>query len=325
MSQLFSPFTVRGLTFPSRLVMPPMVMAGQPGMEDAATAADPVTDQRLLHYAERARGGTGLVIVEATAVEPAGRVWPGGLTAYREEDSGGLTRLVHALVASGAVPSIQLVHGGPSSPPELVGQVLSPSAYQPGLTALTGEKIADIQEQFVQAAVRCVRAGFPAVEVHGAHGFLLDSFLMAERNQRTDQYGGSPEGRRRMLVETCAALRECVGDCTVLMCRISPFTKLPGEVTPENLRDLVTALAEAGVDFLDVSTDGVFKGWFDSDRTLGQWVQEFTDLPVMVTGGVRTAEQAERVIAEGHGQFVGVATAMLRNPAWAAEARAVLG
>ena len=120
MSYLFTPLTVRGLTFPSRLVMPPMVVVGRSGFEKLAAASDPVTAERGQHYAARAAGGTGLVIVEATAVEPQGRCWAGGLDAWAPEHAPGLARLAAAIRTAGAVPAVQLVHGGPQSSPRIV-------------------------------------------------------------------------------------------------------------------------------------------------------------------------------------------------------------
>ena len=188
---------------------------------------------------------------------------------------------------------------------------------------LTVAAIQAIQQRFVDAARRAAGAGFDAVEIHGAHGYLLDSFLMQRRNQRTDEYGRTGEGRMRMLLETCQRVKDHLAGSAhaLVLCRISPFTKREEGYSLDDLTALVRGLEKAGVDLLHLSTDGAFKTWFGSDKTLGQHVGEITRLPRIVAGGLRQPADAQRLLDENHADFAAVGTAMLRDPDWAAKAR----
>jgi NADPH2 dehydrogenase len=301
-----------------------MVVVGRPGFEQIASASDPVTAGRVQHYAARAAGGTGLVIVEATAVEPQGRCWAGGLDAWAPEHAPGLARLAEAIRTAGAVPAVQLVHGGPQSSPRIVKERLAPSAYEEGLHALTPEEIRRIQDHFAAAAIRAVEAGFDGVELHGAHGFLLDSFLSPERNHRTDQYGGAAQNRVRMLAETLAHVRAQLSPHALVWARLSVFNHVEEGFTADDLREVVVAVEAAGADLIHLSTRGALQPCFGEDRTLGQWVRGFTELPLIVAGGLGDPHDAERLVAEGHGDLAAVGSAMLEDPDWSAHAHEVL-
>ena len=165
-----------------------------------------------------------------------------------------------------------------------------------------------------------MQAGFDAVELHGAHGYLLDSFLLKSRNQRADDYGGSLAGRMRMLIETCQLVRQRIGSSALLGSRISVFNKLAEGFGAGDLEELVRGLEQAGLDLLHISTDGAFKGQFGSEKTMGQWAKQFTALPLVVAGGLGDPRDADRLIAEGHADFAGVGIGMLRDPDWAQSA-----
>ncbi len=323
MAALFSPITVRETVFRNRVVMAPMV-TGLGGEEGTVTEA--VVD----HYRARAAAGTGTIIVEATAVAARGRVWRGGLGAFSEEQVPGLARLAAAIREEGAVAAIQLVHGGPQTSVELSGERFGPSAVAPpnggGLPrALTVEQILEIEEQFAQAARRVVEAGFQMAEIHGAHNYLLDSFLSAQFNVRRDEYGGDLEARMRVLVETGRRTRSALPAGALLGCRISIFNKAPEEFTREEFRLLVRGLAEAGIDVLHLSTDGALKGHFGSHRALGAWAKEFAALPVMVAGGLGDPQEAERAVAGGAADFAAVGSAMMEEAEWTRRAEEALG
>jgi len=162
------------------------------------------------------------------------------------------------------------------------------------------------------------------VEVHGAHGFLLDSFLITQRNRRSDAYGGSLAGRMRFLVETCKQVRVRIGSLALLGCRISIFNKLDEGFSQEDLAQLVQGLEKASVDVLHVSTDEAFKGYFGTRKTIGQWVKELTGLPIIVAGGLGDPARAERLVAEGHADLAAVGRAMLQDPEWTRHAREAL-
>lgn len=325
MSLLLTPLTIGSFTLRNRIALPPMVITLAPGLGSIAGDGDPVTDQHIAHYSRIARAGTGLICVEATCVSEGGRCWAQGLGAYADEHVPGLARLAAAIKAEGALAAVQLVHGGPQASADLVGRPVGPSETpstgdNPGVHELTLAELAAVQDDFVAAAERAAAAGFEAVVVHGAHGYLLDSFLIEARNRRTDAYGGSLAGRARMMVETCAKVKAALGDRLLTLCRISIWNKAEGEFAPEALRELVSALEGTGLDGLDISTDGILLPCFGEAKGVGQWVKEMTDLPTVIAGGVQTPEQAEQVLAEGHADLVAVGKAMLADPDWARQA-----
>lgn len=319
--QLFEPVALGKVTVRNRVVMPPMVAALLPDVKAHVDPAGHVTPAVIEHYARRAAAGTGLIMLEATAVDPRGRCWSGGLCVYDDDFIPGLTALAQAIKAHGAVAGIQLVHGGPQASAELIGgDPLLPDT-------LTLAEIDAVQQRFVAAAERCVAAGFDVVELHGAHGFLLDSFISPEKNTRTDGYGGDIAGRIRMLVETCGRVVERVGVRAMPACRISAFNHLDEGYTVADFRTLVTALTETGIRLLDLSVTrtNAMVGYFDSDKSLGQWAREFTPLPRIIAGFLNDPAEAERVIREGHAEFAAVGRAMLADPAWTRHAAEALG
>lgn len=345
MSKLFSPITIDGLTLRNRVAMPPMVCAVMPALH-AAAEDDAVTDALVAHYAARARGGAGLIIVEAAAVDIHGRCWPGGIGAYHDRFLPGLAKLAAAIRAEGAAAGIQLVHGGPQGSEALNGENVGPSAVPaklngPAPRALTVADIHAIQERFADAAARCAQAGFHVIELHGAHGFLLDSFLMKSRNVRTDAYGGSREGRQRMLEETCRLVRSRLGAETLLDCRISLFNKLDeGGDLADRLETLIRGLEASGLNLLHLSTDGALRpaqhlepemgravGAYGAAiaPSFGQIIKCLTRLPLIVAGGLGNPHDAERLIADGHGDLAAVGRAQLEDPEWAMHAREALG
>lgn len=324
MTALFTPLTVRKVNFRNRIVMPPMV--NESGDEEGR-----ITNAALHYYRERAAAGTAMIIVEATAVDEKGRCWRTGLGAYSERHTSSLQRLSESIRAEGCVAAIQLVHGGPQGAPELAGgETVGPSAVAPSPEALvpralTVEGIHSIEQLFADAARRAVRAGFQVVEVHGAHGFLLDSFLSSERNLRADAYGGPVANRARMLVETCGRVREGIGPDPLLICRVSVFNKRAEGFSQGDLQVVVQGLESAGVDILHISTDGAFKGYFGTEKSIGKWAREFTRLPVIVAGGLGDPRDAERAVTDGHCDLAAVGTAMMKDADWTRHAAEMLG
>jgi 2,4-dienoyl-CoA reductase-like NADH-dependent reductase (Old Yellow Enzyme family) len=323
MIALFTPLTVKKVTFRNRIVMPPMV--NESGDEEGR-----VTKAALRYYRERAAAGTAMIIVEATAVDEKGRCWRTGLGAYSDRQIPSLQRLSEAIRAEGGVAAVQLVHGGPQGAPELAGgETVGPSAVAPSPDAplpraLTVEEIHAIEQRFADAAGSAVQAGFQAVEVHGAHGFLLDSFLSSARNRRTDAYGGLISNRARMLVEACERVRERIGADPLLICRISVFNKRAEGFSQADLQVVVQGLESAGVDILHISTDGAFKGHFGAGKSIGKWAREFTGLPIIVAGGLGDPRDAERAVADGHCDLAAVGTAMMSDAEWTKHAAEVL-
>jgi 2,4-dienoyl-CoA reductase-like NADH-dependent reductase (Old Yellow Enzyme family) len=324
MSVLFSPIEVKSIRFRNRVVMPPMV-SGNSNLDGL------VTDAIIDHYRQRAEAGTGTIIVEATNVDESGRPWAKGLGAWHDDQVEGLTSLARVIHEYGSVAAIQLVHGGPQASPDMPGvSVVGPSTVPHSAEArppraLTVEEIGQIEERFAAAAARCTRAGFDAVEAHGAHGYLLDSFLSSHSNRRTDRYGGDIPNRMRMLLETCARMRKRIGDRALLICRISLFNKGEGEFGIGEYRQLVGGLESAGADMLHISTDGAFRPYFGEEKTLGQWAKSIFRMPVIVAGGLGDPADAERAVAAGHCDFAAVGNAMYEDAKWTEKARHALG
>jgi NADPH2 dehydrogenase len=330
MSILFSPITVKNKIFRNRVVFPPMVRLAPSMSRQVSETEGEITAAVLEHYGSRARAGTGLIIVEATAVDAAGRVWKHGLSGYADEFLPGLKRLADCIHAEGALAGIQIVHGGPESSPRITGHpAVAPSAVASSdggaaPRALTVDEIKAIQQRFADAAERAAQAGFDVVELHGAHGYLLDSFLSTRLNQRTDEYGGEIENRSRMLVETCEIVKARLNGRALLDCRISVFNKREEGFARRDLEYLVRHLEAAGIDLLHLSTDGAFKGYFDSDKTIQEWAREYVTLPIIVAGGLGNPYDAERALGQHNMDFAAVGTAMLKDPEWTRHAREIL-
>lgn len=320
MQALFQPMTIREFVFRNRVVMPPMVtgLADEDGQ---------VTEAMLQHYAARAHAGTGMIIVEATAVDPGGRCWSRGLNLFTDHHIAGLAWLARCIHAEGAIAAIQLVHGGPQALPELCGgRTVAPSTItpRPGSArpkTLTIEEILAIEERFASAAIRAKAAGFDAVEIHGAHGFLLDSFLMSSRNARTDAYGGPLVNRMRMLLETCRQVKQHIGSEMLLGCRVSIYNKNHELFTCDALQQLVEGVTSTGIEYFHLSTDGAFNEYSETGQPLCSLVKTMTDVPVIVAGGLGQPADAQRIIAQHAADFVAIGHGMLDDPAWTTHAR----
>jgi 2,4-dienoyl-CoA reductase-like NADH-dependent reductase (Old Yellow Enzyme family) len=181
---------------------------------------------------------------------------------------------------------------------------------------LSSGEIRAIEARFADAAARSVEAGFQVVELHAAHGYLLDSFLSKRRNLREDEYGGDLRGRMRFLVETAQQVRARLGGQALLDCRISFFNKLDEGFAAADLIELVMGLQDSGIDLLHLSTRGGLAPCFGMEKTAGQWAREVTNLPLIVAGGLGNPADARRLIAEGHADFAAVGRALLADPEW---------
>lgn len=320
------PIPVGPLQLKNRIAMPPMVRLAPHVPAELLDTDGHVTDSICEHYARRARAGTALIIVEATCVHPSGRVWKHGLNAYDDSYIEGLTKLATAIADAGAVPGIQLVHGGPQADPQLCGGVtygpseVAPAVGEPEPRALTAAEILSIEESFLQAAARVADAGFVFIEIHAAHGYLLDSFISPIRNHRDDAFGGSLVNRMRIVSDILLRMKAMLDSRAAVGARISVFNHLADGFGADELRTMVQVLEHACADFVDLSCDRVLRPAFGGPQSMGQIARETTRLPVIVAGGITTPEMAEQVLAEGHGDIVGVGRAMLQNPDWSAQA-----
>lgn len=306
--------------------MPPMVRLAPHVPQGLVATEAAITADLVEHYAARARAGAGLIIVEATCVHPSGRVWKQGLNAFEDAHCEGLAEIADAISSAGAVPGVQLVHGGPQADADLSGgrtygpSEVAPSVGAPEPTEMSSAVILEIEESFIDAAVRVCQAGFRFIELHAAHGYLLDSFISPIRNHRKDAFGGSLDNRMRMITDILLRLRPRIGETAAIGARVSVFNHIAdGFGTPE-LHGMVRVLQDAGSDFVDLSIDRVLRPALGSSRSMGQAARDVTHLPVIVTGGISTPADAELALVEGHGDIVGVGRAMLADPEWPARA-----
>ncbi|MFD3512916.1 NADH:flavin oxidoreductase/NADH oxidase [Streptomyces sp. NPDC058657] len=347
MSNLFRPFTLRQLTIPNRVWMAPMCQYS--ALPDGPGAGVP-QDWHFAHYAARATGGTGLILVEATAISPEGRISPYDLGIWNDSQVAAFRRITDFLKAQGTVPGIQIAHagrkastdrtwkgGGPVGPEAYGWQPVAPSAVpfsegHPVPDELSGAQIARVVEQFADAARRALDAGFEVAEIHGAHGYLIGQFLSPHSNRRTDSYGGSYENRTRFALEVVDAVRAVWPEDKPLFFRISATDWLEGEAgwTAEETVRFAAQLHEHGVDLLDVSTGGNASGVRipigpGYQVPFAAQVKSGTALPVAAVGLITDAAQAEKILANGEADAVLLGRELLRNPSFARHAARELG
>jgi 2,4-dienoyl-CoA reductase-like NADH-dependent reductase (Old Yellow Enzyme family) len=340
MTSLFDPLHLRGLTLANRIFLSPMCMY-------MCEARDGVpTDWHLVHYGARAAGGFGLLIVEATAVVPQGRISPEDCGLWNDEQADAWARIVDFCHAQGAAMGVQLAHAGRKASthrdhPGPSGAVpaaeggwptVAPSAVAfPGLpepAELTEEGIAEVVAAFAAAAARADRAGFDVVELHAAHGYLLFEFLSPFSNLRTDGYGGGFEGRTRLLVEVVDAVRAVWPEHKPLFVRISATEWTEGGWTPEESTRLAALLAGHGVDLVDVSSGGNVLARIPADPgyqvPLARTVRQ-AGVPTAAVGRITEPAQAQAILDSGSADAVLRGRVALREPSWPQRAASELG
>ncbi|MES4891817.1 NADH:flavin oxidoreductase/NADH oxidase [Streptomyces sp. NPDC096012] len=346
MSALFEPITLREVTIPNRVWMSPMC---QYSAEPEGASAGVPHDWHFAHYAARATGGTGLIMVESTAVSPEGRISPYDLGLWNDTQVEAFRRITRFLAAQGTVPAVQLGHGGrkastdqpwrggaPVGPEAHGWQPVAPSPVpfderHPVPTELTTDQIGEVVGQFTAAARRALAAGFEIAEIHGAHGYLVNEFLSPHTNHRTDAYGGSYENRTRFALEVVDAVREVWPEEKPVFFRTSATDWLEdGGWTPQDTVRLARDLHDHGVDLLDVSTGGNASGVTiptgpGYQVPFAARVKAQTALSVGAVGLITDAEQAQKIIANGEADAVFLGRELLRNPSWARHAARELG
>ncbi|WP_052848994.1 NADH:flavin oxidoreductase/NADH oxidase [Streptomyces avicenniae] len=346
MSTLFEPLPLRSLHIPNRAWMAPMCQySAAPTGPDTGAA----TDWHHTHYTSRAVGGTGLVLLEATAVAPEGRISPYDLGLWNARQAEALRRVARSVAEHGAVPGIQLAHagrkasndrpwhgGGPLGADAGGWPVVSASPLpfaegHPVPEELSTAQMTRITEQFADAARRALDAGFRVAELHGAHGYLLSQFLSPVSNRRTDAYGGDHAGRTRFPLEVVDAVRAVWPDDLPLFFRISATDWLDeGGWTPDDTVRFAADLLAHGVDLLDVSTGGNVAG-VSIPSTPGYQVpfaarvKAETDMPVAAVGLITEPGQAEKILAAGEADAVLLGRQLLRDPYWPLRAARELG
>ena len=341
MSQLFQPLALRGLTLPNRIVISPMCQYSA----DQGRA----TDWHMIHLGSLALSGAGLLVIEATAVEPAGRITPACLGLWDDATEAALRPVLAAIRRYSAMPvAIQLGHagrkassalpwqGGQLLPPEAGGwatvgpSALAHKAGEAPPRALDRAGIAAIKQAFVASARRAVALGLDAIELHAAHGYLLHEFLSPLSNQRDDAYGGALENRLRLPLEIFAAMRDAIPERVPFGVRISATDWVEGGWDLEQSLALVRALQRLGVDWIDVSSGGV------SPRQqlplgpgyqvpLAETIRRETGATTMAVGLITEPAQAEAIVASGQADLVALARGILYDARWPWHAAAALG
>ncbi|MBE2290819.1 MAG: NADH:flavin oxidoreductase/NADH oxidase [Chitinophagaceae bacterium] len=328
MSLLFSPLRIRSVEFRNRIAVSPMCQySATDGMAN---------DWHMVHLGSRAVGGAGLVVAEATAVTPEGRISAGDLGLWNDEQIGPLQRITSFIVAQGAVPGIQLAHAGRKAsltepwngdtqlPHEQGGwTTVAPSAIAYAADratprALTVQEIHDLVKAFGAAAKRAAQAGFKVLELHGAHGYLINEFLSPLSNTRTDEYGGSFENRIRFLVEVIQEVRKEWPTDYPLFLRISVSDWHPEGWSVEDSVRLVPIVKDLGVDLIDCSSGGNVAD-VKIPAAPGYQVPfaaavRAAGIPTGAVGIIVKAQQAEDILAAGQADMIFMAREFLRDP-----------
>ena len=326
MSRLFSPLTLRGTTIRNRAWVSPMC-------QYTSVDGHP-TDWHLVHLGSFARGGAGLVVQEATAVTPEGRISPWDAGIWTDAQAADYRRITDFVRSQGATPGIQLAHAGRKAsvrkpwegrgvvPPADGGWVpVGPTAEAyPGLaepTALSTAQVRELVDRWAEAAVRADAAGFEVVEIHAAHGYLLHEFLSPLTNTRTDEYGERP----RLLTEIVDAVRAAWPGRKPLLVRLTGSDWAPGGLTQDDAVAIARSLDGHGVDLFDISSGGLVA---DQKIVVGpgyqvpfaRAVRDGAGVPTAAVGMISAPEQAEQVIVDGSADAVMLARAVLRDPSW---------
>ncbi len=340
-SHLFSPLAIRSVTLRNRIGVSPMCQySATNGLAN---------DWHYVHLGSRAVGGAGLVMVEATAVAPEGRITPGCLGLWSDQHIEPLARIAKFVKEQGAVPGIQIAHAGRKGSADLPWkggahlsaeqggwETIAPSAipfgdYLPKIPrAMTVADIVRVQNDFVAAAKRALAAGFQWLELHAAHGYLFNEFLSPLSNHRTDNYGGSFENRTRLLADTARAVRKVWPDHLPLAARISAIDWMPGGWQIEDSIALAKMLKVEGVDLMDCSSGGlvpdakieVKPGY---QAPFAEKVRHYAQIKTAAVGFITEPKQADDIIRSGKADLVLLGRQMLVDPYWPAHAAKVLG
>ncbi|MBX0323911.1 NADH:flavin oxidoreductase/NADH oxidase [Halomicroarcula sp. F13] len=349
MTALFSPLDLRETTIPNRVMVSPMCQYSCENRDGLAT------DWHRTHLGSRAVGGAGLVMTEATAVEPRGRISPEDLGIWSDEHAAALEPVTEFARGQGSVPAIQLAHAGrkastsrpwdghdPLQPEEGGWETVGPSGepwpYEDGeappTEKLDQDGIEGVIRSFRAAAERARDAGFEIAEVHAAHGYLLHEFCSPVTNHREDDYGGDFEGRTRLVREVTAAVREVWPDGKPVFVRISATDWLPDREswTVDDSVRLADRLAAAGADLIDVSGGGIHpdsRPDYAGPNYQLRYAERIraeteSDVAVGAVGGITTAEQAEAIVANDRADLAIVGREHLRDPYFAMHAAEAL-
>lgn len=346
---LFTPYTLRGLTLPNRIVLSPMAQY---------SAVDGIAnDWHLVQYGRFAVGGAGTITIEATAVTDEGRITNGDLGLWSDAHIEPLARIARFIKSNGAIPSIQLAHAGrkgstqrpwhgngPLTAEDLargdkLWQPVAPSAIPLAEgwltpTALDASGIQSLIDAFVQAARRARAAGFDIVEIHAAHGYGLHQFLSPIANQRTDQWGGDRARRMALPLEVARRIREAWPETLPVFLRLSMVDGSEGGLTEDDQVAFAAALKTVGVDMVVASSGGMAGSATNQrgpNRVYGfqvpyaERLKHEAGIPSMAVGLIVDGRQAEAILQEGRADLIAIGRAALEDPNWPLHAKAALG
>lgn len=314
-SLLFEPYTIKNITLKNRIVMSPMCMYSSYERDGK------VQNWHMTHYTSRAVGQVGLIIVEATAVTPQGRISDQDLGIWSDDHIEGLHTLTAMMKEYGTVPGIQLAHAGRKA--ELEGDIIAPVSVpfnekMKTPREMTKKDISDTVEAFKQAAIRAKKAGFEVMEIHGAHGYLINEFLTPAVNTRTDEYGGSAENRYRFLKEIITAIKSVFDG--PLFVRISAKDYHEDGYEPEDYIQYARWMKEDGIDLIDVSSGGVmsvpvpsFPGY---QVPMSETIKHEANIATGAVGLITSGVQAEEILQNNRADLIFIGRELLRDPYW---------
>lgn len=322
MKQLFSTFSIKNCYLKNRIVMP--------GLASFLVEDDGAfTDKTVEHYRLRAAGGPAMVIMEASAVSPEGIVSPHQARIYDDKFMNGLSRIAEVIRSEGAVPGIQLHHGGRQTSARVIKQKpVAPSnlpcpTIRGDVEPLTIGGIQEIVHKFADAATRAIIAGFELIEIHGAHGYLINQFLSRFSNIREDEYGGDITGRTRFACDIVREIRERVGEDFPLSFKISAQEFVPDGITVDESIEILKPLVQAGIDIVQVSAgndatpEWISQPMFMEKACLADSaasIKNELDIPVMAVGRINDPLTANSIIEEGKADLVCIGRGLLADP-----------
>lgn len=319
MAKLFEPLTIKNITLKNRIAMSPMCMFSVE-KEDGI-----ITPFHVTHYESRAIGGTGLLMIEATAIEPRGRIQATDLGIWSDDHINGLHTLTERIHAHGAHAAIQLGHAGNKA--KTKDTPIAPSSNDATVTAMTPQMIDQLIDQFKAAAIRARKAGFDIIELHAAHGYLLNQFLSPLTNKRTDQYGGTKENRYRIVSKVIDAVKAVFHG--PLFVRISADEYHEAGNTAEDFIYFSQQMKVQGVDLIDVSTGGVvnvpidvFPGYQVSHAEM---IKHGANILTGAVGMITEAKHAEEILNNHRADLIFIGRELLRHPYWPKAASDALG
>ena len=320
-NRLFLPITIKGKNIRNRAVMPPMVCFGKASKDGF------VTDKHISHYEARAKGGTGLIIVEATSVQQDGRLSDDQLGIWSDEHILGLRKITDACHQNGAVVILQIHHAGLKTPSSVAEVPVAPSKSDEKVSReLAIDEIEAIKLDFVKGALRAKEAGFDGIELHGAHGYLLNQFASSITNHRSDEYGGDLNKRMKLPLDIIGEIRKELGHEDFII----GYRMGGNEPTLKDGIKIAKLLEEAGVDLLHISS-GISSPDIPLPETpksfpfnwivyCGTEIKKNVSIPVIVVNGIRTIDQAALIIENRLADFVAIGRGHLVDSAWANKA-----